>query len=102
MAATDSASDAAAELRAYFSAHLRAQLRAKLARIAVGRPSGTAVSVLAQPATPAAHNESIDAARTSAGLERAAANAITAHPRLDSLSTATVTITAAIEPMPAV
>lgn len=102
MAATDSATDRAAELRAIFAAKLRAELRAKLARLAVAGAARVPVPFFAWSPIGATDPESADPKRTAARIERAAAVAAAAYPRLDSVSTAAVTIAAAIEPMPAV
>jgi hypothetical protein len=99
---TDLAAELRAELRALYAAKFRAELRAKVARLALAKSGGAAFPFFAWSPELQAGTESVDAELSAARLERAAAVAAAAHSRVDSVSTAAVTITIAIEPMPAV
>ena len=106
MAAADSEDDLAAELRAelraIYAAKFRAELRAKVARLALAKSGGAAFPFFAWSPELQAGTESVDAELSAARLERAAALAAAAHPRLDSVQHASTTITVTVEPLPAV
>jgi len=97
----DLAAELRAELRAIYAAKFRADLRAKVARLALAKSGGAAFPFFAWSPELEAGTESANAEYSAARLERAAALAASAHPRVDSVSTAGVSIAITVESLPA-